>query len=250
MKKIIYITLIIALTVPKQSKAQGDDKALISLGFNFEKVPPIFMREQSELRATEWILRNKPDLKAFSISTIDFNGEKPILTLPAVSVITFKIQEFNHEKKYKASKWVKSNGKEVYDYGNKFVLYGITSRGWVNKNGIDFNKITWFLYDPSEWLNMISEYVSLASGIDDKSIITSSLLNGKLVNGGIKTKKEFLISFKPLKEDMYVVSDYSDDMKLIYNEKTLGFFLKKTKNLVRINRKSLVSIYNFLFKEN
>ena len=182
--------------------------------------------------------------------TIDFNGEKPILTLPAVSVITFKIQEFNHKKKYKASKWVKSNGKEVYDYGNKFVLYGITSRGWVNKNGIDFNKITWFLYDPSEWLNMISEYVSLASGIDDKSIITSSLLNGKLVNGGIKTKKEFLISFKPLKEDMYVVSDYSDDMKLIYNEKTLGFFLKKTKNLVRINRKSLVSIYNFLFQEN
>jgi len=132
---------------------------------------------------------------------------------------------------------------------HKYVLYAFTSKGWVNEYGIDFNKIRWYLYKPSEWLDMITEYVSVASGIDDKPFISSSLLNGKLSNSGVRVKRKLVIPFKPLQGDMYIVSDYSDDMKLIYNERTLGIFLKETKDLVQIKRTALVNTYDFLFNE-
>jgi len=206
------------------------------------------MKEQAELKATEWILANQPSLNSFYVSTLDFNSKKA-KDLSSVSVITFRIREFGINKDYKGSKWVKSSGSHVYDYGDKFVLYAFTSKGWVNEYGIDFSKIRWYLYKPSEWLNMITEYVSVASGINDKSFIASSLLDGKLVNSGVKIKSKLVIPFKPLQGDMYIVSDYSDKMKLIYNERTLGIFLKETRDLVQIKRSALVKTYDFLFKE-
>ena len=48
---------------------------------------------------------------------------------------------------------------------------------------------------------------------------------------------------------MYVVTDYSTDMKLIYNERSLGIFLKETGNLVQIGRGDIIEIHNFFFDE-
>lgn len=45
---------------------------------------------------------------------------------------------------------------------------------------------------------------------------------------------------------MYVVTDYSPEMKFIYNEKSLGIFLKKVGNLVQIRRGSIIEIHEFL----
>ena len=45
---------------------------------------------------------------------------------------------------------------------------------------------------------------------------------------------------------MYVVTDYSEMMKLIYNEKSLGVYLKKTRNLVQIGRGDIIEIHDFL----
>jgi hypothetical protein len=45
---------------------------------------------------------------------------------------------------------------------------------------------------------------------------------------------------------MYVVTDYSDMMKLLYNEKSLGIFLKETRNLVQIGRGDIIEIHDFL----
>jgi len=49
---------------------------------------------------------------------------------------------------------------------------------------------------------------------------------------------------------MYVVTDYSSNMKLIYNEKSLGIFLKETKNLVQIGRGDIIKIHEFFFEQN
>lgn len=42
------------------------------------------------------------------------------------------------------------------------------------------------------------------------------------------------------------MTDYSDIMKILYNEKSLGIYLKKTKNLVQIGRGDIIEIHNFL----
>ena len=49
---------------------------------------------------------------------------------------------------------------------------------------------------------------------------------------------------------MYLVSDYSDEIKLIFNERSLGIFLKETRDLVQIRRGTLISTHNFLFYKN
>lgn len=44
---------------------------------------------------------------------------------------------------------------------------------------------------------------------------------------------------------MYLSIDYSPQMKFIYNEKSLGIFLKETMNLVQIGRSDLIKIHEY-----
>jgi len=46
-----------------------------------------------------------------------------------------------------------------------------------------------------------------------------------------------------------VVTDYSPEMKFIYNEKSLGIFLKETQNLIQMGRGSIIEIHDFFFEE-
>jgi hypothetical protein len=48
---------------------------------------------------------------------------------------------------------------------------------------------------------------------------------------------------------MYLVTDYSDEMKLIYNEKSLCVFLKKTGNLVQMGRDDVIKTHEFYFSK-
>ena len=57
------------------------------------------------------------------------------------------------------------------------------------------------------------------------------------------------IPFYKLGGDMYVVTDYSDQMKFIYNERSLGIFLKETKDLVQIGRSEIIKIHDFFFDD-
>ena len=56
-----------------------------------------------------------------------------------------------------------------------------------------------------------------------------------------------MIPFYKINGDSYFISDYSDKMKLVYNEKSLGIFLKETKVLVQLSRRSLRDVHDFLF---
>lgn len=49
---------------------------------------------------------------------------------------------------------------------------------------------------------------------------------------------------------MYVVTDYNDKMKLLYNERSLGIFLKETKDLVQMGRGDLIKIHEFFFDKD
>lgn len=241
MKKItLLFLLIITFLVPKNIQAQDNGAAivagagaLLAIGAGIAAVEQ--MKERAELTATEWILANNPELVNFSLQTLDFNGKK-LKDMSATSVITFKIQEFVPEEKPELN-------------GKKQILLGFTSYGWINEYGIDFDKIRWFLIDSKEWLNMMTSYTKVASGENEDSFVKEQLTNGKIVNKGIKVKSKTTIPFFDLSGDMYVTTDYSNEMKFIYNERSLGIFLKETKNLIQISRGSIIEIHDFFFDE-
>jgi hypothetical protein len=239
MKKVLIVLLISILFIPK-NQAQNDGQAiaalaggLIAIGAGVAAVEQ--MKEQAELTATQWILSNHPEFDSFSLKTLDFDGKK-LKDISSASVITFKIQEF-----------VPSDKPDLN--GRKRVLLGFTSHGWINEYGINFEKVDWHLIDSSEWMNMMVAYSKVSSGENNEGAIREVLREGKIVNRGVKAKGGLEIPFYKLEGDMYLVTDYSSDMKLIYNERSLGIFLKKTKDLVQISRGGIIEIHEFFFEE-
>ena len=240
MKKSLLILILIITILPKQSYAQNKGEAiagivggLLAIGAGVAAVEQ--MKEKAELTATQWVLTNRPELTSFSLKTLDFNGKK-LKDMSAVSVITFKIQEFTPEDKPELN-------------GKKQVLFGFTSSGWISEYGIDFEKVSWYLIDDAEWLNMMVAYVKVSSGESDEDNLEATLKEGKVVNKGVKVKSKLVIPFFKLTGDMYVVTDYSSKMKLLYNERSLGIFLKETSDLVQIGRGDIIKIHDFFFDE-
>jgi hypothetical protein len=241
MKNTLLLLIVIILLLPVNLKAQnkgdvalGIAGGLLAIGAGIAAVEQ--MKESAELTATQWVLSNLPDKTSFALKTLDFDGKK-LKDMSAVSVISFTIQEFEPADQPELN-------------GKKEVLLAFTSQGWINEYGINFDKIKWFLIDADEWMQMMVAYVKVASEEKDEVALKDTLKEGRVVNKGVKIKSKLVVPFFKLSGDMYVVTDYSDDMKLLYNERSLGIFLKDTKDLVQMGRGDLIKIHEFFFDEN
>ena len=240
MRKIITLLILVLLLIPKKVEAQNNGTAAVAAIAGIAAIGAGIiaaeqMKEQAELKATQWILSNHPELTSFSLKTLAFDGKK-LKDMSSVSVILYNIQEFKPQEK------------PLLD-GKKQVLFGFTSNGWVNENGVNFDKVKWYLIDESEWLKMMTSYVKVASGLNDNNVVKDKLVEGKIVNKGVKVNGKLVVPFFELSGDMYVVTDYSDEMKFIYNERSLGIFLKETNDLVQIGRNEIISIHDFFFSK-
>lgn len=132
--------------------------------------------------------------------------------------------------------------------GKKQVLFLFTSFGWINEQGVlDYSKVNWYLIDSEEWMKMMVAYAKVSSAEKNEDVLRASLTNGLIVNKGIKVKNKLEIPFFKLEGDMYLVSDYSSEMRLVYNENSLGIFIKKTGDLVQMKRGTVIDIHEFLF---
>lgn len=238
MKTFLLSLLIITILIPKHAKAQKEAEAaaaivggLVAIGAGIAAVEQ--MKENAEYTATQWILSNQPDLTSFSLKTLDFDGKK-LKDLSEASVITFKIRQFTPQK-------------DRIINGKKQILFAFTSKGWVNEYGIDYSKVKWFLFDSSEWMNLMVAYVKVSSDEKNETNIQKILTEGKVVDKGVKVDSKLVIPFFILREDMYVVTDYSPEMKLLYNERSLGIFLKDTEDLVQIGRDDIIKIHEYFF---
>jgi hypothetical protein len=238
MKKLILVFLIIVSVFPQNLKAQDEGAAvaavaggLLAIGAGIAAVEQ--MKEQAELNATEWFLANYPEHDKFLLETLDFDGKK-LKDMSSTSVISFRIQDFD----------ILSNEPKL---GSKFVLFGFTSYGWINEYGINFDKVKWFLIDNEEWLNMMVSYSKVASGIDNDNLLKDALENGKVVNNGIRVRKGDNVDFYKIDGDMYLTTDYSPEMKFIYNERSFGIYLKETMNLIQMSRGTLIDIHEYFY---
>jgi hypothetical protein len=238
MRKFIFALLIVVLLIPQKAKPQNGAATAAALVGTAAAVGAVILaiedlKERAELRATQWVLSNHPELTSFSLKTLDFENKK-LKDMSNTTVISFKIQEFTPADKPALN-------------GKKYVLLGFTSFGWINEQGIDFNKVSWYLVDPKEWMKMMVSYTKVASEEKNNTTIEEKLKKGVIVNRGVKVGAKTVIPFYKLEGDMYVVTDYSQDMKLVYNERSLGIFLKNTGNLVQMRRQSLIDMHEFLY---
>ena len=179
-------------------------------------------KEAIELQATQYILANT-DMTVFSLSAFSASGGTKAKDQSAVSIFAFRLNN-------------KSTGKRQ-------VMLALLSKGWANEYGVDYSKIKWEILDGQQWIKMAQAYVWRASDVD---LDESKLIQSDIVNNGVKYNGKMIVKFPKLSGDYYKVKDYSDDYKIVFNEKSFGLFIKETKDLVQLRRGTIVEIHKFL----
>ena len=234
MKRIIIVFILFSYLFPKNIQGQNSDasQAGAAIGAAIGAIIAIEnVKEQAELKATQYLINNYPEIDKFALTTLDFDGKK-LKDMSSTSVISYTVIEF-----------------ELIDdkpvLGERMILFGFTSYGWVNNNGASFDKLMWHLVDEEEWFKMMIAYTKLASGEQNEAIIKEALENGRVENTRLKTKGDN-IDFYRISGDMYLVSDYSSKFKFIYNERSFGIFLKDSQDLVQIGRRDLIKFHEFI----
>ena len=219
MKKYILVILFIIYLIPKNINAQNEGYAaaaagILAIGGAIAAIEQ--MKENLEQIAVEQVLTEYPDLVNFELKTSSLQGTKT-KDLSKVAIITFEVtNRINNEK---------------------FVLFAFTSYGWVNQYGVDFRKLSWKKFDASGWNKLMQNYIKTASQID---LSLDEVSQSKIVNKGVKNGSKFIVNFDKIGGDVYLTSDYSDEFKIIFNESSLGLYLKETEDLVQIGRKAII----------
>ena len=237
MKKLFIVALIAAMLIPSSAKSQNNDGAaaaaagILAIGAGIAAIEQL--KEQLEQKAVEEVLTAYPNLINFELKTGSLKGTK-MKDLSSVGIVTFEIKDI--------------------DTSNKYVLFAFLSNGWSNQFGVDYSKLKWKLFTRNEWNKLMQAYIKTASKIE---ISIEDVASSKIVNKGVQQNKKFIIEFSKIKGDVYYTSDYSDEFKIVFNERSLGLYLKQSNpdefrrggprgDLVQIRRNSIIRAHSFL----
>lgn len=239
MKKTLIIAFAVLLLIPNNLKSQDDGAAaaavaagLLAIGSGVAAVEQL--KERMELKAVEEILFAYPDIKNFELKTSTLNGAS-MKDISDAGVVTYEINVIG---------------------GQRLVLFLFLSTGWSNQYGLDFNKVKWKLFDRKNWLDLMKAFVETASR---KEVSFEELTSSDITKKGLKNGKEYILEFDKMRGDIYYTMDYSDEFKVVFNEGTMGLYIKQTDidnnefrrggvrgDLVQIRRKAITRAHNFL----
>lgn len=237
MKKLFTLVLIAVMLFPSSAKSQNNDGAaaaaagILAIGAGIAAIEQL--KEQLEQKAVEEVLTAYPNLINFELKTGSLKGTK-MKDLSSVGIVTFEIKDI--------------------DTSNKYVLFAFLSNGWSNQFGVDYSKLKWKLFSKNEWNKLMQAYIKTASKIE---ISVEDVASSKIVNKGVQQNKKFIIEFSKIKGDVYYTSDYSEEFKIVFNERSLGLYLKQKNpdefrkggprgDLVQIRRNSIIRAHSFL----
>ncbi len=226
MKKTILILLIAGMFMPKQATAQNNDgvaaaaAGLLAIGGAIAAIEQI--KENLEQVAVEQVLTAYPYLVNFELKTGSLKGTK-LKDLSSVGVITFEITD--------------------KDSGEKYVLFAFTSHGWANEYGVDFSKLLWKNFTGEKWNKLMQNYIQTASRVE---LTVDEVAQSKIVNTGVKQGSKFILKFDKIGGDVYLTSDYSDEFKIVFNERSMGLYLKATRDLIQVRRKAIIKAHEHL----
>jgi hypothetical protein len=280
MKKILLFTLIGLILNVHNTQAQknagiavaaaGAIVSAVAAGLAIERY-----KEQMELYATEHLLESQYDVKKFELSIIDFEGVKSS-DLSNVSIINFGVRLTKETNSYSENKvlmmflsrgWVTEYGIDVTrvkwkllstdEWDNIFFTYiELTSPvKLTDKNTLPIYKET----ENKNYLDNGNFIVHRnSSGITktyQKLTETTNIGLGKLIGNEFQylstlksNEGKFELAF-PLTQfngDTYLLKDFSPEFKVIYNEKTMGLYIKSLNRLVQIQRSTVNLIHSFL----
>ena len=239
MKKTLIIAFAVLLLIPNNLKSQDDGAAaaavavgLLAIGSGVAAVEQ--RKERMELKAVEEILFAYPDIKNFELKTSTLNGAS-MKDISDAGVVTYEIQIIG---------------------GERLVLFLFISSGWSNQYGLDFNRVKWKLFNRKEWLNLMKAYVETASR---NEVSIETLSSSDITKKGLKNGKDYILEFDKMRGDVYYTMDYSDEFKVVFNESSMGLYIKQSENensdyrrggvrgdLVQIRRKAITRAHNFL----
>ena len=237
MKKLFTVVLVAAMLIPSSAKSQNNDGAaaaaagILAIGAGIAAIEQL--KEELEQKAVEEVLTAYPNLINFELKTGSLKGTK-MKDLSSVGIVTFEIKDI--------------------DTSDKYVLFAFLSNGWSNQFGVDYSKLKWKLFTRNEWNKLMQAYIKTASKIE---ISIEDVASSKIVNKGVQQNKKFIIEFSKIKGDVYYTSDYSDEFKIVFNERSLGLYLKQSNpdefrrggprgDLVQIRRNSIIRAHSFL----
>ena len=220
------MAIVSLLLFPTNIKAQDEGIAaaaagLLAVGGAIAAVESL--KESLELRAVEYILREKPEFVDFDLSTNTLNGVKAN-DLSNVGVVTYElINNVNDQK---------------------LLLFAFTSEGWWNEYGVDYSKILWKFFDKKSYAGLLAKYLTLAVGEDVSDI---DVATGMFRNKSFTKIDGDVLEFNKMDGDSYLVLDYSEEFKIVYNERVMGLFLKETYDLLQVKSRTVIRTHEFLF---
>ena len=237
MKRSLIILLALIILTPSKISSQKNDGAaaaaagILAIGAGIAAIEQL--KEQLEQKAVEEVLTAYPDLINFELKTGSLKGTK-MKDLSSVGIVTFEIRDLDTSKRY--------------------VLFAFLSNGWSNQFGVDYSKLKWKLFSKNEWNKLMQAYIKTASKTE---ISIEEVAQSRIVNKGVQKDKKYIVEFSKIKGDVYYTSDYSDEFKIVFNERSLGLYLKQQNpdefrkggprgDLVQIRRKSIIRAHSFL----
>jgi hypothetical protein len=199
--------------------------------------------------ATEWFLSKYKDIDNFQLKGLEFDGKRSSDN-SNTSLVIYRIEELVPEKLPSMSSIIAPTLRELNEAvtKRKWVLLAFSGDGWVDNSGLKVSRVQWLLMDQEEWLNIVIAYVALATGNTDRDLLRNEIINGKITDRGIR-RDGLSVPFYYTGLDMYLSSDYNDDIKLVYNRTTMGFFLKATDDLIQMSREAIADINNYFFSK-
>lgn len=149
-----FITFIFTILIITNAQAQPGKTALIAGGSAILAGVAIYasveqVHEGLEQQATEWFLANHPDERLFRLKIKSVSGTK-LSDLSNVSCMIYTVHTYNPESR------------KIKD---KFILLGFHSRGWINENGVNFQKISYYLINRNQWEEFIKLWVETVSPV-------------------------------------------------------------------------------------
>jgi hypothetical protein len=263
MKKLLILLILILIFNPKYNYAQDGNGAgavaasILAIGIIASMDNA---QEQLELGATEWVLKNT-NMTQFNIETILMEGSK-VSDVSRSSFVPFKLYEYEIIDL--------PDGAYEFNIVSRHVLMMYAFPGFITDSGIDFSKVRYELINKSTWFKRMKGYLMAASNASSQTI-DLVLENGTILNKGATSNpkrsggsfdksgkssgrpygnnydgEDLIIRFYKLDGDSYLVSEYSDENKYLYNEKALGIFHKETERLFKVKPVSVRRITEFL----
>lgn len=149
-----FITFLFTVLIIANAQAQAGKTALIAGGAAIIAGVAIYasveqVHEGLEQQATEWFLANHPDERLFRLKIKSVSGTK-LSDLSNVSCMLYTVHTYHPETR------------KIKD---KFILLGFHSLGWINENGVNFQKISYYLINRSQWEEFIKLWVETVSPV-------------------------------------------------------------------------------------